>query len=366
MHYSKTSPATAETPVRSWLPIAALAALAFTALLTWLAYSAITRPDETESDRILRGSPPIPPVRQKITDNVLIISVDGLRPDLLLRGKTPNMHALVDRGSYTFWAQTTEVAITLPSHTSMITGVAPWKHGISWNEVKKPPVYPNYPTLMGVAKKYRPELTTALASGKVKFNAFTRGNSIDWLYLPPEGVSDGTVSDREVATHAAQIIDEHAPNILFVHFGNVDQIGHGRKTFFGSYVGGWGTDDQMNEIAKADSAIGLILDALNRRDLTARTLIILTADHGGQGRVHGRDDSRSRHIPWIAAGPHVIENLDLARYVTRTINTEDTFATASYFLGLPIAPDVDGRPVTQIIVPEAAELMHPPWEEPGD
>src|SRR5262245_18128368 len=61
---------------------------------------------------------------------VLIISVDGLRPDVMLRAKAPNLHGLMERGAFTCWAQTTAVAVTLPSHCSMLTGVRPQKHQI--------------------------------------------------------------------------------------------------------------------------------------------------------------------------------------------------------------------------------------------
>src|SRR5688572_31117328 len=70
------------------------------------------------------------PVRPR---RVLVISVDGLRPDLLLRSDTPNMHRLFRSGCYTFWARTVPQGITLPSHTSMLTGVTPRRHGIEWN-----------------------------------------------------------------------------------------------------------------------------------------------------------------------------------------------------------------------------------------
>ena len=73
-------------------------------------------------------SRPIPQISK-----VVIISVDGLRPDLALRGHTPNIHALMNIGSFTLWARTTAESVTLPSHTSMLTGVSPVKHGIQWN-----------------------------------------------------------------------------------------------------------------------------------------------------------------------------------------------------------------------------------------
>src|SRR5688572_1074327 len=69
---------------------------------------------------------------------VLIISVDGLRPDLALRGDCPNLRDLIARGSFTLWAQTTPGGKTLPSHTSMLTGRTVPLHGIHWNSAQKP------------------------------------------------------------------------------------------------------------------------------------------------------------------------------------------------------------------------------------
>ncbi len=52
---------------------------------------------------------------------------------MALRAEMPNLRGLMKRGAFTFWAETTDVAVTLPSHTSMLTGVTPEKHGIHWN-----------------------------------------------------------------------------------------------------------------------------------------------------------------------------------------------------------------------------------------
>jgi predicted AlkP superfamily pyrophosphatase or phosphodiesterase len=290
-------------------------------------------------------------------DRVLVISIDGLRPDLLLRANTPNLKALFGRGSYSFWAQTTEVSITLPSHVSMMTGVAPWKHGVDWNEAVSPIKYPKFPTLFEVARKNRPQLTTAVAAGKFKFNTFTKPGVCDWAYLPDEKY---TSSDLEVADEAAKIIDAHAPNILFVHFANVDHIGHAdTKKFpperYGYDFGGWGSPDQMEAINRADTAVGIVLKALESKGVLSQTLVIVSADHGGQGRGHGKDDPRSRHIPWIIAGPKVRKDFDLTRIAEVVINTEDTFATASYFLGLQMDPAIDGRPVLEVFQQSSAD-----------
>src|ERR1700686_1942999 len=61
------------------------------------------------------GPRPIPQIRKAI-----VVSIDGLRPDLLLLARTPNIRELIARGAYSMWARTTPNAITLPSHVSMM------------------------------------------------------------------------------------------------------------------------------------------------------------------------------------------------------------------------------------------------------
>jgi len=100
----------------------------------------------------------------------------------------------------------------------------------------------------------------------------------------------------------------------------------------------------------------LILDTLDQTGLRDSTVVILSADHGGAGKTHGPNDPRSRHIPWVASGPGIRKNYDLTRDPTLTVNTEDTFATACFFLGVRPIIKIDGKPVEQVL--EHRELIH--------
>jgi predicted AlkP superfamily pyrophosphatase or phosphodiesterase len=268
-------------------------------------------------------------------DHVVIISVDGLRPDRLLLADAPRMHALIHDGSYTFWAKTTALSTTLPSHTSMLTGVNPRKHGVEWNDTLpfSQPVYPKFPTIFELAKQAG--YTTGMLSGKPKFDIFLKPGIVDYAHVPKSQED----SDEPVGDTAVEVIKKSKPDLLFVHFQNVDRVGH---------ASGWGSDEQLAAIAQADTQIGRILDALGKAGLRASTLIIVTADHGGAGLSHGPEDPRSRHIPWIACGPGVKRFMDLTQDAQLEVRTEDTFATAAYVLGLPLDPKLDGRPVKAI------------------
>lgn len=276
---------------------------------------------------------------------VLIISIDGLRPDLMLRARTPNIRSLMQRGAYSMWARTTELSITLPSHTSMLTGVTPEYHRIFWNFYIEN-AYPTVPTIFDLAHQVgAPDhrLTTGIVAGKSKFHELAKPGSVDYVdvYRDKEG------TNVDVGHSAAEMIRYHAPDVMFVHLPDVDVTGHAK---------GWGTPDQIQAIERADDAVGFILDALVQKGLMDSTLIILSADHGGQGMGHGPNDPRSRHIPWIAVGPGIRKNYDLTRFGDLTINTEDTFATACTLMHIPLPKYLDGKFVKEIVEPKG-ELL---------
>jgi predicted AlkP superfamily pyrophosphatase or phosphodiesterase len=269
---------------------------------------------------------------------VLIVSVDGLRPDLILRAQAPVLRSLMDRGSFTLWAKTTALALTLPSHTSMLTGVSPMKHGILWN-TELPlirPIYPARPTLFELAKNAG--FSTAMAVGKTKLSLLARPGTLDWAFVPRRDLPDSTVADT-----AVRWIAVHRPQVLFVHLAGVDTAGH---------KFGWGSSEQLTAVAMADRSIGRMLGALATQKLLDRTAVLVSADHGGAGTTHGPDDPRSRTIPWIIAGPGIRRNFDLST-ADVDVRTEDSFATLCYLLGVPSPQAIDGRPVIEIMAPPA-------------
>jgi predicted AlkP superfamily pyrophosphatase or phosphodiesterase len=287
-----------------------------------------------EPDHAVATTPAARPV-PAIT-HAVIISIDGCRPDLLLRGDTPVMHAMLDRGSFSMWARTTAESVTLPSHTSMVTGVQPTKHGIQWNAdlPLTHPIYPAYPTLFQLA--HQAGYTTAMAAGKSKFDTLNVPGSIDHIFVPEKD----TIGNDPVADAAVEMIRQYRPGVLFVHLPQTDNAGH---------KDGWASPPYMAALHDADTCIGRILAALDEAGMTGSTFVLVTADHGGAGRGHGPDDARSRHIPWIHTGPGIRRGLDLTTFGDLQIDTEDTFSTACYLLGIPVVKAVEGKPITQVV-----------------
>jgi len=239
------------------------------------------------------------------------------------------------RGSFSLWARTTDVAITLPSHTSMLTGVPPAKHGVTWNSPQPvgQRVYPAWPTLFEIARKAG--YTTAMAAGKSKFSTLAKPGTLTWSFVPDSSITPDSI----VTSIAVDWITRYGPQVLFVHLPEVDSAGH---------EFGWGSPEQLASIGNADRCIGRILDAVRARGWQDSTFVLVTADHGGAGKSHGPDDPRSRMIPWITTGPTECRGVDLTTYADLAVKTEDTFATLCYVLGITPPKPVDGKPVTRI------------------
>ena len=299
---------------------------------------ATTRPTTQPTTRPLSGLYVLPATRPtKPVERLLIVSIDGLRPDVMLRANTPNLRSLMKEGAYTCWARTTNVAITLPSHVSMLTGVTPDRHGISWNndDAKRHHIRPNAPSVLQLA--HDAGFTTGMVSGKSKFKTLYEPNAVDWALIS----ESDKCPDWLVAEWADRMIREYEPQVMFLHFPGADAAGHSK---------GWGSTDQLNAIESIDSSLGVALKALKDINLYDQTAIILSADHGGSGTGHGAHDERSRYIPWIARGPGIRKNYDLTRYKDLYVNTEDTFATACMLLNLPFDSAIDGKPIHEALV----------------
>ena len=285
--------------------------------------------------RYLR-SDPIPPSRlglpaHAVTRNVVVVSVDGLRPDAIGTFGAHTLQRLMREGSYTLSASTITPSKTLPSHTSMLTGQPPERHGVLWNNVATADAeFIGLPTVFGVARAHG--YSTAAFFSKAKFQPLQLRGTLDYSQAPGgwfgRWSSDRTVRDVTSYLATAQ------PNVLFVHLTDTDATGH---------RAGWMTPDYGRAVLAVDAAIDRLVAAANQTYGAGHFSLIVTADHGGHGTNHGSSDPQDVHIPWIAWGQGVRpRTLD-----EPGIRTMDTAATVLWLLGVPKPADWVGEPVMQ-------------------
>ena len=268
----------------------------------------------------------------RVTDHVVVISVDGLRPDAIHHFGARTLQRLMREGTFAPDAQTVLPSTTLPSHASMLTGVDPMVHGITWNSDELPERgYVRVPTVFSLARDAG--LRTAAFFGKSKLNHIHLPATLDHVQS-----FDERVSWRRPAQETARLVGQHLqssrPNVLFVHLVEADQAGH---------TSGWMGRSYGRAVRQADAAVATILRHADRSFGRGRYTLIVTADHGGHGRTHGTDSADDTTIPWIAWGRGVRAGAELPF----GIRTTDTAATVLWLLGLAVPSEWTGHPVAQ-------------------
>lgn len=264
-----------------------------------------------------------------VSRHVIVVSVDGLRPDAIAEYEAPTLQRLMQEGSYTLSARTIHPSKTLPSHTSMLTGLPPEQHGVLWNNVATADADSvDLPNVFSVARQHG--YSTAAFFSKAKFQPLQVEGTLDYSQAPGglfgKWSSERTVSDVEKYMKSAQ------PNLLFVHLTDPDAVGH-RK--------GWMTEAYGRAVLSADRAIGRLIAIAEQTYGRGRFSLIVTADHGGHGTNHGSDDPRDVTIPWIAWGQGVRNTgaMELG------VQTMDTAATVLWLLAVPEPTAWTGQPV---------------------
>lgn len=265
----------------------------------------------------------------RLTDRVVLVSVDGLRPDAIARFKARTLQRLMDEGSYTLSATTILPSKTLPSHTSMLTGEPPERHGILWNTAfEDAPGTIEIPTVFGEARARG--YSTAAYFSKSKFSHLQKPGTLDYSQAP--GGWFGRWSAAHTLADLERRVPTDKPDLLFVHLPDPDTAGH---------ASGWMSTNYGNAVLRADAAVARLLTLMDTTYGKSRYTVIITADHGGHDKDHGSDDPRDVTIPWIAWGRGVVKG-ELA---AGSVKTMDTAASALYLLGVPQPTGWIGAPV---------------------
>lgn len=255
-------------------------------------------------------------------DNVVIILVDGLRPDALKQAKVPNVDSLIKRGASTMKAQTVTPSLTLPAVTSMLTGLTVEQHGVDWNEYEPMRGYLKAPTLFEIAS----------FNGSKWGSMFITKEKLLYLAKPDRRLILQVCSVNEQGCHAQKVAadvitvyrqasDSTKPALFFIHLPDADLAGHAQ---------GWMSKPYLKAVEDCDRAIGTILKGFKELGLYDRTTFIVTADHGGHETTHGTNSPEDMTIPWIAAGP----GIKAGYAIKEQVSVVDTPATVMRAFGL--------------------------------
>jgi predicted AlkP superfamily pyrophosphatase or phosphodiesterase len=266
-----------------------------------------------------------------LTRHVVLVSIDGLRPDAIDRFGASTIQRLMREGGYSLSARTIMPSTTLPSHTSMLSGEPPDQHGVLWNNVTSARAdVVEFPTVFSVARQHG--YRTAAFFSKAKFHPLQRPGTLDYSQAPG-GWFGRWSSNRTVQDVQAHLATQR-PHLLFVHLPDPDSAGHSA---------GWMSAAYGRAVRETDAALGRLLAAADAAFGAGNYSVVVTADHGGHAYGHGTNDPQDVTIPWIAWG----RGVEVGSLENVSIDTFDTASTVLWLLGIKEPSGWDGAPVTE-------------------
>jgi predicted AlkP superfamily pyrophosphatase or phosphodiesterase len=255
---------------------------------------------------------PASPAQEKTPPPLLlVISVDGLRPDYITSAdahgaKIPNLRRFLKEGAYADGVQGVVPTVTYPSHTTLVTGVWPTKHGIFSNATFDP-LQKNeqgwywyaedihVPTLWDAAAQAG--RTTASIQWPVTVGAHITWNIPEyWRATTPDdakllravstpgllaearaelgeyrgGIDTSVEGDDVRGRYAQWILGKKHPALLTLHLTALDHIQHDTGPF---------SPEAIAVLERLDTVIGNLRETAERL-APGRAFIAVVSDHG--------------------------------------------------------------------------------------
>ena len=158
-------------------------------------------------------------------NKVVLVLVDGMRPDGILECGERYLQDLAAQSSASFAAKTVFPSITLPCHTSLFFGVQPQRHGILTNEWR--PFARPFDSLGDLAARQFKK--AAMFYNWEQLRDLNRPGSLSCSYFRqlPSAHEDAMRSEQDLTALAMDDIKQEAPDFLFLYLGYTDIAGHG-------------------------------------------------------------------------------------------------------------------------------------------
>ena len=240
---------------------------------------------------------------------VILISIDGMRPDGVLNCGNPFVEEMMKKGSHALDARTVIPSVTLPCHTSMFHSVTPERHGITTNTYM-PQVRP----INGLAEQIKMMGgKCAMFYGWEPLRDITRPGSLQWAEYFNAYADEHT--DGILTGKALECIEKYQPDFVFLYMVETDEKG--------GHDSGWMTPTYLEYVSHAIDNVKRVVEAAGDE-----YTVIVTADHGGHDRAHGTEMPEDMTIPMFFMGKEfeagkAIENvsiLDLAPTIAKIMN----------------------------------------------
>jgi choline-sulfatase len=297
--------------------------------------------------------------------SILLISIDTTRADRLgcygeAGAPTPNLDRWAAAGVL-FENAVTPVPITLPAHTSLLTGLLPRHHGVHDNGIYRVPE--DVPTLASTLSRAGYDTAAVVGSAILdREYGLARGfrrydDAVGGGGLAIAERNAGAVTDATIA--AARSL--RPPFFLFVHYFDP----HAAYQPPAPFAERFRDDPYEGEIAYVDEQIGRLRDALVGLKLLEGTIVAVVSDHGESLGEHGEPThgvflyQATLHVPMIVVAPRT---WPAGKRVATLVSLTDMAPTLLELSGQSVPAGLDGRSLAPAVEDRAVSERWLPLE----
>ncbi len=281
--------------------------------------------------------------------HVVLIGFDAMSACGMQKAETPNFNYMIDNGAVSI--KTRCVRSTSSSHNwmSMVSGALPEMHGVTSNawelDNREIPAAVSdngkntFPTIFELVKKQRPDAKVYMY---YEWTEQDRMYDISLVDRAVTGLENGTA----IITEAFNAFFEDKPEFLFISINEPDEVGHDS---------GHESNLYYETITRYDALVGDFVRRVEEAGMLDETVIIVTADHGGQGNGHGGDTAAEREVPIILYGGDVTKG----KLLEHTNHICDIAATVGGLLGVELPRETAGKFIEEAFEPKTDKVYVP-------
>jgi choline-sulfatase len=289
--------------------------------------------------------------------NLVLITLDTVRADHLgcygdRQAVTPWLDRLAGEG-LRFANASSAVPLTLPSHTTLLSGLLPPHHGLRDNGA-------------GALRPGTATLATVLSGAGYRAGAFVGAFVLDHRFglAPGFEVYDDEIErdpragavleaerpGREVVDRALAWLGKEDPRPFFLWVHLYDA--HAPYTPPAGWAARHPGRPYDGEVSEVDEQVGRVLEELRRRGLDGRTVVAVAADHGEGLGEHGELThglllyEPTLRVPLLVRAPWSLK----PRVVETPVSLADLAPTLAGLLGRALPGTLDGRDLSQALL----------------
>ncbi len=242
---------------------------------------------------------------------VVLISIDGLKPDYVLEAdkhhlKIPQLRQMLKEGSYATGVRGVLPTVTYPSHTTIVTGVSPARHGIIANKPFDPfeknfggwcwyaedikvltlweaankaglvtanvdwPVTVGAPIKYNIAQYWRAHLPEDVKIIRAVSTPGLLAEAERTLGPYPDGGDYTPAADKRRAAFDVYLLETKKPDFQTVYFSGLDEIQHEHGPY---------TAETFQTLEELDALVGQVRTAAEKEG-GGKAVICVVSDHG--------------------------------------------------------------------------------------